>query len=198
MQKINPSLIRSGSRVEDAMDIFKAAIEVNQLSRHTIQNWGRIYLPYLTDPEGWLGVWMLKSDELSSMLLKCRLWDALYVKDPNCVQTIRPVNRDEVEDEGPGAETYDSFPLASDIGVPIAMRFFIAKMAFQESLIVLENEVNIKPVTGFYDLTKELEPGDILPFQDPVRLGAHHLNKYICAINKDNTLAKAMQEDLKL
>jgi hypothetical protein len=195
MQNINPNLIRTGSRVEDAMDIFKAAIDVNKLSKHTIQDWGKIYLPYLTDPEGWLGVWMLKSDELSSMLLKCRLWDVLYIKDSACVQTIRPVNREESDLTGPECESYDKYPLASDIGIPVALRFMIAKMAFNESLIIVNNEVNIKPVKGFYDLNKELNNGDVLPFQDPDRLGAHFLNKYICEINNLNTLAKTMQEE---
>lgn len=190
MDKIIKNQLKNGSRIEDAMDLFKNIIEHNKLEKHTINGWGPVYLPYLTDPMGWLGIWMLKSDELSATILKCRLWDSIYIKDSECVQTIRPINRNEVDKYSPEYDSYDNFALAEDIGIPFSLRYLIANMAFQDSIEITNNEVDIKPVQGFYDIKKELIDGDILPFHEPDKLVAFYFNKYICEINKTQQIKK--------
>lgn len=185
MKKIDPLFLKSESSIEDAMSMFKVAIDGNNLNNHLVKDWGDVYLSYLTDPEGWLGVWMLKSDELAAMVLKCRLWDTVYIKDEECVQSIRPVDRSQINKDGPEIDAYDQFPLADDIGVPMSLRLSIINMTLVDSLNVFEDtrEVMIKPVKGFYDISKELTDGDVLPFQNSVRLSALFLNKHILEVN---------------
>jgi len=190
MKKINKLFLKNDSKIEDAMSMFKVAIDANNLSRHTVKDWDTVYLSYLTDPEGWLAVWMIKSDELSSMLLRCRLWDAIYVKDSDCVLSIRAINRDETDDNSLDIDTYDKYPLASDIGVPMSLRLAIINEAFMSSLMVFDEtkEVSISPVKGFYDLSEELKDGDVLPYQDPIRISSGFLNRHIIELNAKRSI----------
>ncbi len=195
MLQMSPALLRRGHRVNDAIDVFTAIIEKNSLQKHTVKDWGEIYLPYLTDPEGWLGVWMLQSDELAVSMLGCRLWDAVYTKDSECVHSIRAIERTDCDAEGPVVDTYDQFPLAEELAVPFALRFAISNLSFLDSLIIEDNLVSIKAVTGFYDLEKPLEDGDVLPFQDRARLMAHHFNRYIHELNSEAAFGMALKLD---
>jgi hypothetical protein len=202
MNNLNNDLVRGkGSRVEDAMDMFRAIIQHNNLESHKIQDWGDIYLKYLTDPEGWLGIWMLKSDEACAFLLGCRMWDAIYIKDVNCVQAIRPINMAKLDDQYSAydLESYHAFPLAESKSenIPRSLLFLIANYAFQESLIIMGKEVNIKPVSGFYNTPPEFGDGDVLPFQDHVRLAAFSFNQYVCSLHRNEGINVGLSKEIK-
>lgn len=195
--------IHDGTKVSDAMDIYKAIIHRNGLSKHTIKDWGPdLVLPHLTDPEGWLATWMLKSDELSVELLGSRIWDCVYIADKNSVEGVKPVDLSSLSDfeDRDGYQTYTQYEIAEKNGVPISIRFMICNAAFCQSLNVHQREVSIKPIQGLYDLDEPLKHGDILPLPDATKISAQHWNSFLVRLNKSKTydLAKENQPSKSL
>lgn len=186
MSNYRLEIVRRDSSVESAVELYKSIIDFNKMDKHTVEGWSGIYLSYLSDPEGWLGVWMLKTDELFASMFGCRFWDVIYVKDNSCVQAIRPVNRENAyaayADEN--ILTYDKFPLADKSNIPDSLAYVMTNFAFRQTLEVKGLLVNIKPVSGFYDIGPEFGNNSVLPFQDEVSLRAIFYNNFIIASNK--------------
>lgn len=179
--------IHDGTKVSDAVDIYKAIIHRNGLSKHTIKEWGPdLVLPNLTDPDGWLATWMLKSDEMAIELLGSRIWNCAYMADKNSVEGVRPINMSEIESESEvsGYDSYQQYDIAESVGVPIGIRYLICNAAFLQTLEVQGREVSIKPIQGLYDLERPLQHGDLLPLPNPVKVSAQHWNSLLVRINK--------------
>lgn len=187
----NYDLSRHGSTVEDAVSFYRGLIESNKLGRHTVEGWGDVYFKYLSDPEGWLGVWMLRADELAVSLIGCRIWDVAYIRDSQCVQAIRPVSIKSLSSpqNQETLSTYLRYPLADSMSIPGSLLLTILNSSFQESLVINGMEVNIKQVTGFYDIGDKFSDQDILPFQDDAKISAVYLNRFIIESNASNGMS---------
>jgi hypothetical protein len=195
--------IHDGAKVSDAMDMFKAIIHRNGLSKHTIKDWGPdLVVPHLTDPEGWLATWMLKSDEMCIELLGTRIWDCVYIADKNSVEGVKPANVSDLEnaEDMPGFDTYLQYGNAEEKGVPISVRFLICNAAFCNSMRVNNKEVSISPIQGFYNLDTPLKHGDLLPLPDEEKIRAQHWNAFLVRVNKSKVyeLAKENQPSTTL
>ncbi|WP_137297100.1 hypothetical protein [Psychromonas sp. SP041] len=195
------ALIKNGTKVEDAISFFKEIIMANGLEYHAVNEFEeRVFLKYMADPMGWLSSWMLRSDELCALITGSRMWDAYYVRNSESMRLMTPINSDAMKDERTMAtQSYESFPLADDIGVPLSVKYAIANSAFKETLILYPNQkVDIKLTTGFYDIKKELEDGEVLPFQSPTHLNALFLNRQIVEYNKENKLSMSLAKELEV
>lgn len=189
--------IHDGTKVSDAMDLFKAIIHRNGLSKHTIKDWGPdLVVPHLTDPEGWLATWMLKSDELSIELLGVRIWDCCYMADKKSVEGVKPVDPSEIDNVEAlaGYESYLQYDNAEQTGVPIGIRFLICNAAFCNSILVQNKEVSIRPIQGFYDLETPLQHGDLLPLPTELKISAQLWNAFLVKINKGRSYEIAQQK----
>lgn len=171
--------------MEDAVSFYRGLIESNKLGRHTVEGWGDVYFKYLSDPEGWLGVWMLRADELAVSLIGYRIWNAVYVRDSLCVQAVRPVNIESISSpqNQDTLSTYTRYPLADSMDIPASLILTILNSSFQDSLIINKMEVKIKHPAGFYDIGDDFSDQDILPFQDDLKISAVHLNRFVIESN---------------
>lgn len=190
--------MHNGDRIQDAMDIFRVIIYHNELESHTIKGWGKdVLLPFLVDPEGWLAIWMLRSDEISISLFGHKIWDSAYKADKHCVEGVKPIPLSSINNSVESVDTYKRYTLAEKSGIPFSIRYLICQQALFDSLIIINKEVEIKPVRGLYDLKGKLEAGQLLPMPDEPRVYGQQLNKIICRLNAARTIDKSPSLELE-
>lgn len=172
-------MITSSPHLGQALEVYRGAVRSLGLSDYGIQGWGRGYkVPQMVDQDGWLGPWMLKTDELAVLLLGRRIWPFAYVSDPNACEGVSPKLVDECDSEVK-KQTYLRYPILQGqerrMQWPLAAK--IAQFAVSDSLDRLEEsrEVNMRPLTGFYAIAAPLEPGEILPFPAEEQITAFRL-----------------------
>lgn len=198
MAKVSGSRLHDGTRVQDAMDMFRSIMFINGMERYTVKGWGReITIPILIDPEAWLGLFMLRSDEMCISLLGHRMWNAAYVGDQECIEGFRPVNFQDVKQDSAALDTYKKYQVAEDAGVPYSLRFMICKMAMMRSLHIEGTEVSSKPYVRVLS-DDVFGHGDILPMIDQGKIYAGLLSSLTrkMNLNLQHELAKASDMDL--
>lgn len=177
--------------INESISLFKRIIAKHKMQKFNIKGWeSEIILPYLTDQEGWLGIWMLKSDEISTLLTGKRMWDVAYQADPDCLEGMRPVHTDELKSTH-DLKTYSAIPLFMDDELKPGLKFKLCEHAFFESLSISGNEVSLNPIFIYgYELDRNLNSGEVLPFPSSDRLLAKNLNEFNFKVNNNLNLSK--------
>lgn len=187
--------------ISSAMKLFKKIITNHGMQKHQIQGWeSDIILPFLVDEEAWLGVWMLKSDELASVLTNYRIWDVAYQANNKCLEGVKPVPLTEIDSDMKNIDSYKKTSLATEDVVPFGLRYKICETAFFDSLNIDGNKVGIKRIFTFgYDIDKPLENGEYLPFSSLNNLFAKTLNEFNMEVNasRRRDLEHTTQRDLQ-
>lgn len=166
MSKVATSRLHDGTRVQDAIDMFRSIISLNGMDKYTVTGWGRdMTIPILVDPQAWLGLFMIKSDEICISLLGSRMWNVVYVADMECVEGFRPVNMQEADPNDAEIDSYRQYAIAEDMNVAYSLRHVICKMAMMKCLRIEGTEVSSMPYKRLL-CEKSFEPGDILPMHD--------------------------------
>ena len=169
-----------------AEDLFKKIIFRQSMAKFNIEGWENdVVLPFLADSDAWLGIWMLRSDELSTALINHRIWDVAYQANSDCLEGMRPVPFDEIDTAEESMKSYIDIPSLNKEEIPYGLRYALCESAFLDSLIVKENKVSIKPIYSFgYDLKKPLEHGDFVPFSRLDVLLAKQQNLFVLDANR--------------
>lgn len=125
-------------------------------------------LPYLVDPEGWLPVWMLKSDELCVLLTGFRLWDVFYKADSDCLEGCKAVEMSSLNSVASKEliKSYQTKPVLPYDEAFIMLRYVICEHAFINSLNIEGRKTEIKNCYHLYTGTAKpaLKNGDIFSF----------------------------------
>ena len=190
----------TASRMKDIANaelLFKKVIFAQRMNKCNIKGWEKdIILPYLVDPQAWLGVWMLRSDEISQTLLGKRLWNVAYQADKECMEGMKPVPITEDIFELPNIDTYLKYPVLESHEVNDGLKFMISQAAFLDSITLEGNEVSIKTLYSFgYELEKPLEHGDFLPCVNTDILLAKQMNSFEIEINNKQTLSNDLSRE---
>lgn len=169
-----------GAEVKHASNIFKSIIMSNGIEKYRLKEWSpSIRLHHMTDADGWLPIWMLRSDEISIALLGERMWNVAYQADIECIEGVNAINMSKVDMSKPGIDAYTKTKL---IGreVPAALRLMLCQHALVSSLELIGNELVIKKIKGlgFYGLNKKLESGDLFPLPTKEQVVSSRISKY--------------------
>lgn len=184
MAKVATGRMHDGSRVVDGIDMFTALINMSGMERYTVKGWDRgITLSIMLDPAGWLGSFMIKSDELCLSLLGSRMWDVVYVGDKDSVEGFKPVDIAKSNQDDKSVKSYYEYPLAEEAGTPYSLRFMICRMAMMRVLMIEGTEVSIKPYyrAMFNDV---VPPGSAIPLVSEVQNFAGLLSQFTRAMNE--------------
>jgi hypothetical protein len=188
---------KNNKEISDAELIFKKIIMRQKMAKFNIEGWENdIVLPFLTDPDAWLGIWMLRSDEICQVLTERRLWNVAYQANKDCMEGMRPVviNDENINDEN--IDTYLKYPSFEPEEIPYSLRFAICRSAFVDSLNVIENSVSIKSLYSFgYEIKKPLEHGDFLPCATTDVLLAKQMNLFELEANHNRVLVNDMANE---
>lgn len=176
--------------ISDAELLFKKVIAKQKMNKFNIQGWGNdIVLPYLADREAWLGIWMLRADEICQIMTNRRLFNVAYQADGECMEGMKPVVITDEMKEIENIESYLKYPAFKDNEIPLSLKFIICQSAFLDSLIIEGNNVSIKTLYSFgYPQDKPLEHGDFLPCISSELLLARQMNSFQLDINKGKVL----------
>lgn len=183
--------------ISDAELLFKRVISKQKMNKFNIKGWENdIVLPYLTDPEAWLGIWMLRSDEICQVLTNRRLWNVAYQANNECMEGMKPVSISEDMYDLPNIDTYLNHPVFKGDELPNGLRFIICQAAFLDSLEIEGNHVSIKALYSFgYELDKPLEHGDFLPCANSDILLAKQMNIFELEINRSKKLEQELSRE---
>lgn len=185
----------------EAVDTFLCIVHDLGLADYGIRGWGPGYkVPQLIDPEGWVGPWMLKTEEMAVIMLGGRLWPVVYVSDDNACEGVSTRPIDDAQNSPSKVETYASHPV---IEGPLRREKWplIVKMmetVVTESLTIYRDthDVSIRPLTGFYGVSGALENGEILPFPDTHLIHAARLDNMLR--DSYGPLAAALERNAEL
>lgn len=180
---------KNNKDISDAELIFKKVINRQKMSKFNIEGWENdIVLPFLTDPNAWLGIWMLRSDEVCQLLTGRRLWNVAYEANKDCMEGMRAVGISEENINSKNIDTYLKYPSFETNEIPYGLRFAMCRSAFMDSLNIEGNSVSLKSLYSFgYELKKPLEHGDFLPCTSTDVLLAKQMNLFELAANKNRT-----------
>ncbi len=162
-----------GVRLEDATTLFRQILLDHPLGGKVVQGWGGAKVRDFCEPQGWLGLWMLKAEINSMVLFGCRLWDVAYQASDKAAEGVLPVDRDEAGLDEEVEKTYTRSIIGDAMMLTGGLRLKLARLGLDESLLEKSNTVQAKPLVlpGF---EYELSPGDFLPFPDETLcIGAH-------------------------
>lgn len=152
-----------------------------------------IKLRQLCHPLGWLSHWMLKSDEYSIFLTGTRLWNVGYIAENKAMEGVTPIRKELLTDLQKHP-SYERFDLYDEQENTTALKYLISKHALLNTLNVDGNEVSIKPIRGFYGLSKPLKSAEPLPLPREDLIVALELNRMICNFNRKRVHEKTRQK----
>jgi hypothetical protein len=160
------------NNISYAINLFKRLLKHEEMDNFPISGFSsHINISQMIDEDAWLGLLMLKSDEISVYMSGNRMWDVYYRVDQNVVGGIRPIESkdineiDNFRDNLSAITTYDAFAIGEH---NFLETYLYARNAVVESLYAVEEKYEIKPAKGIYSkmTTKtHFKDGDVLPFQ---------------------------------
>jgi hypothetical protein len=160
------------NNISYAINLFKRLLIHEKMDDFLISGFSSpINISQMIDEDAWLGLLMLKSDELSVYMSGKRMWDVYYKVDQEVVGGIRPIESkdinkiDNFRDNLSAVTTYDAFVIGEH---NFLETYLYARNAVVESLYAVGEKYEIKPVKGIYNKMtpkNHFNDGDVLPFQ---------------------------------
>jgi hypothetical protein len=167
-----------------AINLFKRMLINEEMDDLPINGFSsRINISQMIDVEAWLGLLMLKSDEISVHLSGKRMWDVYYKVDYDVVGGIMPIESknineiDNFRDMTSAITTYDAFTIGEH---NFLESYLYVRNAVIEGLYAVGEEYEIKSAkVSMYGENNEinnLNNGSILPFKNEKSIKATMLS----------------------
>jgi hypothetical protein len=181
-----------------AINLFKRLLINEKMDDFPISGFSsHINISQMIDIDAWLGLLMLKSDEISVHLSGKRMWDVYYKVDHNVVGGIRPIESkcineiDNFRDNLSAITTYDAFIIGEH---NFLETYLYARNAIIEGLYIVDEKYEINSAKGMYGqmTTKpHFNDGDVLPFQSEILIKATMLSS--CLSSWSATIENKME-----
>ncbi|MCP1674237.1 hypothetical protein J2T57_001339 [Natronocella acetinitrilica] len=175
-------------KVLDAIELFERVIDGDPLLASAVFSieGESVPLSLMIDPAAWLGPLMLRCDELATVSLGGRIWDAVYCFDDDSIERLSVRDAAEVADLSDVARaSYDRTPLIADAHIPDGLREHYAALAIGRTLALSQPapgrapQVRMHPLRGYYDVPESPPNGHILPYPGPLNARRSELNDFL-------------------
>ena len=117
----SPRIIRK-TNTESAIALFNDIVINNDLQNTKVNKEdSALSLPDMSQSGAWLEPWMIKTEEVYSLLTGERLFDVLYKEDENSIIGLKSKNVDEIDE-------YTNEKIEE---APISLKYLVGELAFK-------------------------------------------------------------------
>lgn len=166
------SALATDTSLGGALSLYKNILSDHPWAQRPVKGWGGVRLKEMCDPEGWVGLWMIKAEISARVLLGARLWDVSFQASNQAAEGVLPVDLADADMTDEIRRTYESVPGGPHI-LTAGLRFALAKQGLNQSLLEEGGCVKARPLV-VPGLSQALEIGDYMPF--PTETDCFHVH----------------------